>query len=467
MSAKITPFTISIPDSRLTRLHQKLSLADFPSDEETTIPNTIETPNSNEPERWSRGAPVSEIKRLTAYWKTEFNWRAVEARLNTELPQFTTDVEIDGFGGYTVHFVHRRGGGEEAGGSSTTSSNSAIPLLFLHGWPGSFLEVGRILPLLVDGDGDGDGDGQSFHVVAPSLIDFGFSGASRGKAFGLDQHAEAYHKLMLALGYSEYIIQSGDLGYLISRRISALYGPNIKAIHTNSALPAPPTALSHPELLAAPLSEFDAAGLARTTALSKTSMGYFALLTTKPATIAHCLADSPVGLLAWICEKLHDWGDDSIATTNTNTTTTTTGSSSSSTTSKHGGWSDEDVVTWVCVHYFSTAGPGAPGNLYYALGGHSEHGEHGEHGEATGPGAGGGAFELVQRYVDGVPLGISRFAGDVVVLPGAWNATLGPVVVQSEYAFGGHFGAWECPREVVGDVRKLVREVGVEIGRGE
>ena len=146
-----TVFQISIPEEKVQRLRQKLALTDFP-DESVDIDNL-----------WSRGSPLTDVKRLVNYWGKEFDWRKVEASLN-EFPQFTSWIEVEGFGAYNVHFVHQ----------PSTVAN-AVPLLFLHGWPGSFVEVTKILPQLVTGGKDFP----AFQVVAPSLIDFGFSSASK------------------------------------------------------------------------------------------------------------------------------------------------------------------------------------------------------------------------------------------------------------------------------------------------
>jgi hypothetical protein len=148
-----TPFKISISNAKLQRLKQKLALSDFPD----------EVVDADNP--WSRGSPVADIKRLAQYWETEFNWREAEAKLN-EFPQFITNLEVDDFGKYDVHFVHQK---------STDNPTHAIPLLFLHGWPGSFIEVTKILPEMVKGGVEFP----AFNVVAPSLIDFGFSSPSR------------------------------------------------------------------------------------------------------------------------------------------------------------------------------------------------------------------------------------------------------------------------------------------------
>ena len=112
----------------------------------------------------TKGPPVREIKRLVDAWQAVYNWRDVEARLN-ELPQFMTPIDISGFGAFNVHFVHKK-----------STKADAIPLLFLHGWPGSFYEVASIIGPLVQVD---DNAGPTFHVVAPSLIDFGFSSPSK------------------------------------------------------------------------------------------------------------------------------------------------------------------------------------------------------------------------------------------------------------------------------------------------
>jgi len=149
-SSSIKQFKIAIPETKLQRLKQRLALSEFPDE-------VIDS------EPWSRGPPLSEIKRLAQYWGNGFDWRKMEAELN-QLPQFTTGIEVENFGVYDVHFIHQK-----------SSVKNAIPLLFLHGWPGSFIEVTKILPVL----GKGGEDFPAFHVVAPSLIDFGFSSASR------------------------------------------------------------------------------------------------------------------------------------------------------------------------------------------------------------------------------------------------------------------------------------------------
>lgn len=208
----------------------------------------------------------------------------------------------------------------------------------------------------------------------------------------------------------------------MGRSIASKYGPkNCKAFHTNSAVPAEPTVESHPELYAkvqaTQLSDFDKAGLERTAYFSQEGQGYYKQQSTKPQTIGYSLTDSPVGLLSWLYEKLHDWTDNY-------------------------SWTDDEILTWVSIYYFSTAGPAASSYSYYII----------EHSDP-------GAFAASQKYID-VPLGIARFAKDLILLPKLWNKSLGPIVLESEYSKGGHFAAWECPEDIVRDLRTMFGEGG-------
>ena len=150
MMASITPFNIAVTEEKIAQLRQNLALSTLPSEVYGAEP-------------WSRGPPIADIKRLAHYWEHGFDWRAVEADLN-RLPQYTFGTSIEGHGTSQIHFIHQ-----------PSTVTNAIPLLFVHGWPGSFIEVTKILPQLVGG-----GDAfPAFHIVAPSLIDFGFSSASK------------------------------------------------------------------------------------------------------------------------------------------------------------------------------------------------------------------------------------------------------------------------------------------------
>jgi pimeloyl-ACP methyl ester carboxylesterase len=177
MTSSIKPYQIKVPDASLKNLHDKLELTTFPG----------ETDFTND---WKYGASLQDIKRLVDHWKTIFDWRRAEARLN-ELPHFTTTISVDGHeDDLKIHFVHGR-----------SKNPNSIPLLFVHGWAGSFIEATKILPRLTKTDDDKT---PTFHVVAPSVPNCGFSQRTSRPGFGILQHAEVCHKLMLQLGYNEY-----------------------------------------------------------------------------------------------------------------------------------------------------------------------------------------------------------------------------------------------------------------------
>ncbi|KAL8645729.1 MAG: hypothetical protein Q9226_007165, partial [Calogaya cf. arnoldii] len=157
----IRSFQISVPQERLDQLEQKLSLASLPDELEDSD--------------WDYGAPLADIKRLLRYWHEKYDWRHQETQMN-KLPQYITQISVKGFDHLDIHFVHQ-----------TSSFEKAIPLLFVHGWPGSFLEATKLLPLLADTK---DGTEPAFHIVAPSLPNFGFSQGVSKKGFSLPQYAE-------------------------------------------------------------------------------------------------------------------------------------------------------------------------------------------------------------------------------------------------------------------------------------
>ena len=209
-------YTISVPEDKLATLKLKLEHATFPD----------ELPGAG----WSYGAPLSEIRRLTEAWKT-FDWRAVESRLNA-LPNFHRRVPVAGFGEIDLHYLHQ-----------PSPHPDAIPLLFVHGWPGSYFEVTKMLPALAE-----TYRGVSFHVVAPSLPNFGWSAGVPQRGFALAQYAEACDQLMQALVYRSYVTQGGDWGFYITRTLGMLYPARVKASHLNMTRGHPPRFFSQPLL---------------------------------------------------------------------------------------------------------------------------------------------------------------------------------------------------------------------------
>ncbi|TVY53225.1 putative epoxide hydrolase, partial [Lachnellula suecica] len=369
--ASISPFKISIPESSLTSLQAKLAATTFPEEVDFS-------------DDWKYGTVLSDMKRLIKYWSNGFDWRAQEKKINETLPQFTTKVNVDGFGELEMHFVHKK-----------SVKADSIPLLFCHGWPGSFLEVSKILPLLNE-----NSNGPTFHVVAPSLPNFAFSQGVSKPGFGLAHYAEAMHKVMLNLGYNQYATQGGDWGFSITRLISANYPTHCLASHVNVAQIKADRLAQYPA--STPQEE---AGIARTKWFQEQGYGYNNLQSTKPSTIGFALRDSPLALLSWIYEKLHDWTDSYP-------------------------WSDDEVLTWISIYAFSRAGPEASARIYY---------------EATHAADMEGQAKKLYGY-NAVKLGISYFPQDLTVPPSAYGRTLGDVVFEKRHGDGGHFAAYERPQ---------------------
>ncbi|KAK5654798.1 hypothetical protein OQA88_6834 [Cercophora sp. LCS_1] len=290
--------------------------------------------------------------------------------------------------------------------------------------PGSFLEVTKILPLLTNPTG-----GPSFNVVAPSLPNFGFSGAPRKPGFGIAQYAECVHKLMIKLGYSKYVTQGGDWGYAVLRTVAFLYPDHNLATHLNYVRANPPTLLKNPPLYLQsllPMSSAEMAGLERTKWFLTQGFGYNVEQTTRPSTIGAALADSPVATLAWIYEKLHDWTDSYP-------------------------WTDDEILTWVSVYWFSVAGPAASARIHYEA--QNEHPHPRED-------------KRMMEWNGKVRLGLSYFPKDLLVFPKAYGRTLGPVIFEAVHEAGGHFAAWEKPEVLAGDLGKMFgSKGGVEVAR--
>lgn len=309
MADSIQPYTINVPDSAIDDLNQRLRLAKFPDELDSA--------------GWDLGAPLADIKRLTTYWLNTYSWRKSEEKLN-RLPHFTTSISVEGFSPLTIHYLHQK---------SPNAPTTSIPLIYVHGWPGSWLEGSKILPLLASGNGTTQ---PAFDVVVISLPNFGFSEAPAKRGFALNQYAETCRKLMLQLGYPQYVTQGGDWGYYITRTMALLYPDAVRATHINFDYGGgAPSFAEHPllalEHALRPYSQREKEGMERTKWFMEEGSGYRAISATKPQTLAYALNDSPVGWLGWVYEKLVEWTDGYA-------------------------WTDEEVCEWVSVHWFGRAG---------------------------------------------------------------------------------------------------------------
>lgn len=271
----IEPFCIDVPDSALDDLHHRL--------QHTRLPEPLAD------QGWSEGMDMDVLRELLAYWSTSFDWRAREAELN-RLPQFVARI-----GEQRIHFVHQRGVGPDP-----------MPLVLTHGWPGSFIEMQRIIPLLTDPASHGGDPADAFDVVVPSLPGYTFSAPFSQTGMGPYEIAGLWQQLMAGLGYERFAAQGGDIGAGVSTWLGVRFPERLTGIHLNY-IPGsyrPPLGEIEP-----PQTEEEKAFLQRAAAFGDAEGAYAHLQRTKPQSLAVGLNDSPAGLLAWMGEKILAWCD--------------------------------------------------------------------------------------------------------------------------------------------------------------
>ncbi|MDR8412649.1 epoxide hydrolase [Nonomuraea sp. 3-1Str] len=253
------PFHIDVPEAELDELRRRLDATRWPAG----LPGT----------GWTRGTPVEHAKELAAYWRSEFDWRAQERRLNA-LPQFTTVLD-----GQSVHFAHIR-----------SDDPGALPLVLLHGWPMSFVEFLEVVePLRKD-----------FHLVIPSIPGFAFSSPLAEPGWTAGRVAGAFTRLMEILGYDRYGVHGGDTGAFVAPEMGRLAPGRVTGVHLTGILSFP----AGDEEEDARLTDVERE---RAAALDEATAGYVAIQARSPQTLAYGLTDSPAAQLAWIAEMFHRW----------------------------------------------------------------------------------------------------------------------------------------------------------------
>ena len=374
-----TPFTIRIPDDTLADLRARLDRVRWPD----------EIPGAG----WQYGTDLTYLRQLVDYWRTQYDWRVHEARLNT-FQQFTVPLsEID------VHFIHQPGIGP-----------SPLPLLLLHGWPGSVWEFYKLIPLLTDPARFGGDARDAFTVVAPSLPGYGFSFRPHQPHLNRVAIADLFAALMTeVLGYQRFAAQGGDIGAQVTMRLAAVHPAQLYGIHLNFIglrdvkRPESPTdeEKQYLEELQHWLTE---------------ETGYQWIQGTKPQTLAYGLTDSPVGLAAWIVEKFRSWSD-------------------------CGGevercFTKDELLTAVML-YWATGAINSSFWPYYAS-------RHGDWSVTTSP-----------RIA--VPTAYSAFPREIMRPPRSMAEQVLNIQRWTPMVSGGHFAALEQPEALAADIRAFFR----------
>jgi Predicted hydrolases or acyltransferases (alpha/beta hydrolase superfamily) len=242
-------------------------------------------PEAETVDGWSQGIPLAYTRELCDYWAHEYDWRATEDRLNGFGPQRT---ELDGLG---IHFLHVR-----------SPEPNALPLVLTHGWPGSIVEVHKVIGPLTDPVAHGDDAADAFHVVCPSLPGYGWSDRPTRAGWKVPRIARAWAELMARLGYDRYGAQGGDWGASVTTSIGEQDPEHVMGIHLNMVIALPDASMGEPDQR-----ELDA--IASFTNYQKHESGYSTQQSTRPQTLGYGLVDSPAGQAAWIVEKFFAWTD--------------------------------------------------------------------------------------------------------------------------------------------------------------
>lgn len=378
-SDAVRPYTIAVPDRVLTDLRDRLARTRWPSE----IPDT----------GWDYGANLGYMKDLVQYWRTTFNWREQEKKLNA-LPQFVTQVD-----GIDVHFVHQK-----------SSHPNAMPIMLIHGWPGSIIEFAKIIGPLTEPTKHGGTAADAFHVVALSLPGYGFSSKPQARAYSNKRIASMIATLMARLGYTRYAAQGGDWGGIIVRQLGLTDPQHLIGLHSNLCIANQPPGPNPFEGVLDDERKMVEAVRARLA----TEQGYSNVQGTKPMTLGFGLNDSPVGLAAWIVEKFHTWSD-----------------SNGNVESK---FSKDELLTNVTIYWATETGPSSV-RLYYE--------------NRTDP-------QLNGRVE--VPFACARFPKELFgVVPRKWIEAQYKVEQFTDMPRGGHFAALEEPQLLVDDMRKFFR----------
>ncbi len=379
MTEQITPFRIDVPQADLDDLAQRLERTRWPD----------EPPGIG----WSHGIPVGYLRELAEYWRSDYDWRAQEARLNA-FPQFTTELD-----GHNVHFLHVR-----------SPEPNALPLVLTHGWPGSVVEFLDVIGPLSDPRAHGGDPADAFHVVVPSSPGFGLSGPTRETGWTVARVAKAWAELMRRLGYDRYVAHGGDFGAMVSRELGLAHPGHVAALHL-TYLPSAGASAENADFSVEAEKRSVEAGYRYQYELG----GYAMIQATRPLLVAYGLTDSPVFQLAWIADGFKEWTD--------------------STDVPEDAVDRDALLTNVMLYWLTrTAGSSA---RYYKEGTSTPWGEP----EPPSP----------------VPTAVAVFPHDIAVPIRRLAERNHNIVRWTEFDRGGHFAAMEEPDLLTGDLRESFR----------
>ena len=383
-NAPIIPFEIDIADAAIADLKRRLAA--------TRMPDQIADTT------WEYGTDSSYLSELIAYWQNDFDWKKQESELN-QFDQFKTEID-----GLDMHFIHQR-----------SENPDAIPLMIVHGWPGSVAEFSKIVGPLTDPVAHGGDIADSYHVIAPSLPGFGFSERPNEPGYSPEKIAHILAGLMQRLGYEQYAIAGGDWGAIINRYLANNYPERLIGLHSNMVLAGPPADETQRDDVSEAVSSLRTARIA----YMLNEVGYQRIQGTKPQSLGYGLNDSPTGLAAWIIEKFHGWSDlpqDADGDLDNY-------------------FSKDELLTNIAIYWF-TETITSSARIYYE--------------NSKTP-----VVKPIE-YID-VPTGVALYPAEIFITPRSWVAAAYDLRHYSLMEQGGHFAALEQPASYLNELNTFFR----------
>ncbi|MBB3236835.1 epoxide hydrolase family protein [Phyllobacterium endophyticum] len=393
---KIRPFRVNVPEEKLRELRRRVATTQWP-DKETVADQ-------------SQGVQLGTMRELAQYWATDYDWRNCETKLNA-LPQFITEID-----GLDIHFIHVR-----------SKNPNALPMVISHGWPGSVLEQIKLIGPLTDPTQHGGGVEDSFDVVIPSMPGYGFSGKPTSTGWGPERMARAWAELMKRLGYTRYVAQGGDWGAFVVDQMGLQAPAGLLAIHTN--MPATVPKDVDKALLAggpAPsgLTTDERRAYEQLVRTFK-QVDYARLMGSRPQTL-YGIADSPVGLAAWLLDHNDADGQPAAAVA----------SALNRITSSTGELTRDEILDNITLYWLTNTGVSAS-RLYWEYKG--------------------GFFNAKGVTI---PVAVTVFPGEQYEAPRSWTEQAYPKLIYYNRAEkGGHFAAWEQPMIFTRELRAAFSQV--------
>jgi pimeloyl-ACP methyl ester carboxylesterase len=392
----IRPFHVDVPDEALEDLRRRIAATNWP--EKETVADQ------------SQGIPLAMIQELARHWATDYDWRKCEARLNA-YPHFVTEID-----GLDIHFVHVRSRHEHA-----------LPLVINHGWPGSIIEQLKLVDRLTDPTAGGASESDAFHVVIPSMPGYGFSGKPTSTGWGPERMGRAWAELMKRLGYTRYVAQGGDWGAFVVDQMGLQAPEGLLAIHTNMPAVVPAdvdNAVQRGDPLPSDLSEEERRACEQLDRTYK-QVDYAKFMAARPQTL-YGIADSPVGLAAWLLDHNDADGQPAAAVA----------SALDRITSATGELTRDEILDNITLYWLTNTGVSAS-RLYWEYKG--------------------GFFNA--KGVS-IPVAVTVFPGEQYQAPRSWTEAAYPKLIHfNEVDKGGHFAAWEQPQLFSEELRAAFRSL--------